>query len=225
MFVPSLESPQVDEDDLGHLSRSLRLRDGDPLTISDGAGSWRRAEFVADGRLDVVGDVFFIPERPRPLTVAFSLVKGSKPELVIQKLTELGLDRIVVLAAHRSVVRWDNAKVDKAMARWQRIVREAAMQSHRVRLPELEAVVSSTEWLAAPENAISHFDGEPITNSVTSLAIGPEGGWDDVELDIVPAESGRRFLLGHTVLRAETAAITAGALLTASARSPESDVR
>ena len=214
VFVESLDHMVLAEADLDHLARSLRMRDGDELTASDGQGSWRPAVFSSSGSLEPAGDVVVAPEFARRITVAFSLVKGSKPEFAIQKLTELGIDEIVVLEAERSVVKWDDAKRAKAVERWQRIVREAAMQSHRVRLPELGGIRPSSEWLTRPEVAIAHFGGASIGVEHTSIAIGPEGGWSDAEV----AASTSSVTLGDTVLRAETAAIAAGTLLTAAAR-------
>ena len=214
VFVDSLDSMQLSDDDLAHLSKSLRMRDGEPLTASDAQGRWRFAEFVSSGALIPTGEVETVPARAQPLTVAFALVKASKPELVIQKLTELGIDHIVVLAAERSIVKWDDSKSAKALGRWNRIIREAAMQSHQVRLTTIEAVVPAIEWLARPEVAIAHFGGSSITAQHTSVAIGPEGGWSPVEVDAASA----KVSLGVSVLRAETAAIAAGTLLTASGR-------
>ncbi len=214
VFVDSLDALQLADDDLAHLSKSLRMRDGDALTASDGAGKWRTAVFASSGALQPASEVHEVPAPGPELTVAFSLVKGSKPELVIQKLTELGIDRIVVLSAERSVVRWDDAKADKAADRWQRIIREASMQSHRVRLPTFDAVIPAIDWLARPEVAVAHFDGDEIGAQHTSIAIGPEGGWSPNELSGID----RRVSLGATVLRAETAAIAAGTMLTAMSR-------
>ena len=213
VFVDSLDAMHLADDDLAHLGKSLRMRDGDSLTASDGQGNWRPAIYSSTGWLDADGDIVSVAARPQPVTVAFSLVKGSKPELVIQKLTELGVDNIVVLAAERSVVKWDEEKVSKAKLRWQRIVREAAMQSHQVRLPGVQAVVPALEWLAKPEVAIAHFGGATIEATHHSVAIGPEGGWSDSELGMCD----QSVSLGSTVLRAETAAIAAATLLTASA--------
>lgn len=221
VFVDSLDAMQLSDDDLGHLAKSLRMRDGDELSVSDAAGRWRRATFASSGVLSPNSEVREVPATSTDLTIAFSLVKGTKPELVIQKLTELGIDRIVVLAAERTVVRWDEAKVEKALQRWQRIVREASMQSHRVRLPKIDAVVPAADWLSRAEVAVAHFDGDPISKVHRSIAIGPEGGWSDSEL----ALTDERVSLGRTVLRAETAAIAAGTMLTAAAGVAQSDVR
>jgi 16S rRNA (uracil1498-N3)-methyltransferase len=107
-LVPDLKMPHLDPDDAHHLARVLRLRAGDPLVLGDGAGSWRPARFgdppAPSGPIDSV-------DRPTPeITVAFALVKGDRPELVVQKLTELGVDRIIPFRAARSVVRWDDAR-------------------------------------------------------------------------------------------------------------------
>jgi len=217
VFVASRNQLVLDDDDLIHLERSLRMRDGDPLSVSDGVGNWAQAVLRAGGIVELTDPWREIPAPETELTVAFSLVKGSKPELVVQKLTELGIDRIVALMADRSVVRWDDEKVDRATQRWERIVREAAMQSHRVRLPEIVGVTDSHSFLASSREAVSlaHFGGEAIGRGNRCVAIGPEGGWSDRELELANG----RVSLGDTVLRAETAAIAAGVLLAAGRRS------
>ncbi len=213
VFVESLDALSVDEEDMAHLVKSLRMRDGAALTASDGNGRWRAAAFRSTGTLEPTGEIITVPDAVEPATVAFSLTKSAKPEWVIQKLTEVGVTSIVVLRSERTIVRWDDAKIAKATARWDRIVREAGMQSHRVRLPTVEAIVPALDWLARPEVAAAHFNGTPLGDG-RSIAIGPEGGWSDDEVD---AATGT-ISLGSTVLRAETAAITAGVLLMANQR-------
>lgn len=216
VFVASREHLALSDDDTAHLERSLRMRDGAPLTVSDGRGAWAPGVLRTGGVVELTEAWREVPEPAAKLTVAFSLVKGSKPELVVQKLTELGVDRIVGLVADRSVVRWDDAKIDKATQRWNRIVLEASMQSHRVRLPEIGGVVETHSFfLSEPGVSLAHFDGEPVGPNHRCISIGPEGGWSDRELEITAG----RVSLGETVLRAETAAIAAGTLLTAARRS------
>ncbi len=222
VFVASLDAPQLDEDDRHHLSKALRMRAGDALTVSDGNGSWAAAEYAIDGPMQLTGEPVFVPAADRPTTVAFSLVKGQKPELVVQKLTELGVDRIVGLDAERSVVRWDERKIAAQLERWARIAREASMQSHRVRLPEISGVIPALDHLAQPEVCVAHFGGEPLGVQHRSIAIGPEGGWSDTE---AAAAGSRTVTLGATVLRAETAAIAAGTLLSATTVMGSSDPR
>ena len=86
------------------------------------------------------------------------------------------------------------------------------MQSHQVRLPTIEGVLDAATWLESSGAAISHFGGPlliEVADSVRSVAIGPEGGWSDAEIEIASSI----VSLGNTVLRAETAAVAAGALL------------
>ncbi len=216
VFVTSQDHLVLAAEDASHLERSLRMRDGDSLTVSDGQGSWAPGVLRTDGLVELSDTWRHIAAPAVEITIAFSLVKGSKPELVVQKLTELGVDQIVALVADRSIVRWDEAKVAKATKRWNRIIREASMQSHRVRLPVLGGVADSDTFFASESPvAVAQFGGEPVGNEHRCIAIGPEGGWSDREL----ASAAGRVSLGETVLRAETAAIAAGTLLAAARRS------
>ncbi|GIT45458.1 MAG: ribosomal RNA small subunit methyltransferase E [Acidimicrobiales bacterium] len=183
----------------------LRLRDGDSLTVGDGLGRWRPARFGSDLRID--GEVVEVPAASRTVAVGFALIKGGRPELVVQKLTELGVDRILPLAAERSVVRWDEAKVASQYERMVRVAREAGMQSRRARLPEVAPVAPVESLLNA---AMADPGGEVLDADVDVLLVGPEGGWTPEEL-----RERRRINLGSTILRAETAAIVAGVLLVA----------
>ena len=130
----------------------LRLRAGEVVTASDGAGRWVACRWVGGAALEIDGEVVVEPE-PTPLvTVAFSPVKGERPEWAVQKLTELGVDRIVPLVAARSVVRWTGDRGEAVVARWRRVAREAAMQSRRAWLPAVEGAVSFGEavgWAGA----------------------------------------------------------------------------
>jgi 16S rRNA (uracil1498-N3)-methyltransferase len=207
-FVADVEHPELRDDDRHHLARVLRLRTGDELTVSDGRGRWRWCRF--GDALHPVGAVA-VDERPQPaLTVGFALVKGAKPELVVQKLTELGIDRIVPFVATRSVVRWDDVKADRAHERLDAVAREAAMQSRRTWLPRVEPVATFAA-LAVEGAALCHRDGAPPSLATPTLLVGPEGGWAPEEL----AAGLPTVALGPTVLRSETAAIAAASLLTA----------
>src|SRR5439155_11758539 len=128
VFVPDFSAPTLDDGDLHHLARPLRLRPGEPVTASDGAGRWR--PFVWSGErleADGAGDVMVAPA-PRPaVTVAFALTKGERPEWVVQRLAEAGVDRIVPFVAARSVVRWDPARSARNVARLRAVARAAAM--------------------------------------------------------------------------------------------------
>ena len=194
----------------------LRLRPGEPVSASDGAGSWRWCTLGTRG-LDPVGDVVASAPLQPPITVAFALVKGDRPEWIVQKLTELGVDVIVPFESARTVVRWrGTAREEHHVSRLRKVAREAAMQSRRLFLPEVATVRAVAEVFADPAMAVAEPGGETPTAAITALAIGPEGGFTGDEL----ALANRRVALPGGVLRAETAAIAAGVVL-AMARATE----
>lgn len=218
VFVDDLEAPVPDDDDVRHLSRVLRLRQGEPVVAADGAGSWRLCRFVASppgaASLAPDGPVQLEPVPRHPVTIGFVPVKGERPEWVVQKLTELGVDRIVVLRSARAVVRWDGDRRVKALERLGRVAREAAAQSRRARLPSLDGVwdLATLASEAAPDGlALAHPGGPPPHDALRCLAVGPEGGWGQDER----AQGMGLVGLGPGVLRAETAAVAAGTLLCA----------
>ena len=187
----------------------LRLRAGEELTVCDGAGGVLRCRFGP--RLEPVGEVERVPRPAPPVTVAFAVVKGQRPEWAVQKLTEIGVDRIVPLLAARSVVRWPPGEVGGQLARLRRVAREAAMQSRRAWLPAVEGVTPFADVAAEAGAALAHPGGGRPGLDRPVLLVGPEGGWDGGEL----ARGLPRVGLGPSVLRAETAAVVAGALLCA----------
>lgn len=185
------------------------MRAGDRLTVGDGAGRFRVVRFGPD--LDVDGPTVAVP-RPTPaIAVAFALTKGDRPELAVQKLTEVGVDVITPFVSARTVVRWDAAKAARNVARWRAIAREAAAQCHRAWLPTVGDVVAFDAAAALPGAALAHPDGDPPTLGRPTVLVGPEGGWSPEE----EAAVADRVRLGPHVLRSETAAVVAGALLAA----------
>lgn len=205
-FVSDLERPSLDESDRHHLERVLRLRPGDPLTVSDGLGRWRECRFGAD--LEVAGEVQIERRLDPPLTIAFAPVKGDRPEWVVQKLTELGVDRVVVLDAERSVIRWNPERASRQLERLGKVAREAAMQCRRCHLPAVEGLVTVAEAAGWPGVVRADAGGGPPSLDHRVVLIGPEGGWTARERDLAPSAVG----LGDHVLRAETAALAAGVL-------------
>lgn len=206
-FVVDLDRPTLDDGDRHHLQRVLRLRDGDPFTVSDAKGSWRAVTLGAV--VEPTGPIFSVPAPPYSLGLGVALTKAAKPEFAVQKATELGLDEVVFFAADRSVVRWDEAKRAKNLQRLQTIAREAAMQSRRTSLPEVSFVASFAALASRGGIVRADFGGAPVNSAHRFVVIGPEGGWSPEECLAVPATVD----LGPTVLRAETAAVTAGAYL------------
>lgn len=205
VVVSDVADPILDTDDRHHLDRVRRLRSGDRVSVTDGRGAWRWCRFGDPLELD--GPIVFDP-RPTPeLSVAFAITKGDRPEIVVQKLTEIGVDRIIPFTADRSVVRWDAEKAARNHERFSRIARGATMQSRRTWSPIVEPVATFAEVAARPGAVRADIGTEAITARTTLVMIGPEGGWSEDERSI-PTVS-----LGGNVLRAETAAIVAAALM------------
>ncbi|MEY2580984.1 MAG: rRNA (uracil1498-N3)-methyltransferase [Ilumatobacteraceae bacterium] len=208
VFVESLETPELTDEDEHHLRRVLRIRENDLVTLSDGVGSWVTARLTADG-LSVASTPVFESE-PQTSVVLSAIPKADRPEWMVQKLTELGATAIGFVDCARSVVRWDEARADRQMQRLGRIARESAMQSRRVRLPKLLGVVPFGDVAASATCAIADPDGGQLTADLDTVLVGPEGGFTEGELDSVT----RRVTLSPNVLRVETASLAAAFLLT-----------
>jgi 16S rRNA (uracil1498-N3)-methyltransferase len=140
-----------------------------------------------------------------------SPVKGDRTDFVVEKLVEVGVDHIVLLApVERSVVRWAANKVDHVMERYSRIARAAAMQSRRVFLPTVSGPTPLAS-LAHAGAAVAEPGGTADWGDVTTMIIGPEGGFTASEIAGIPSA----VHLGPTILRAETAAIVGAARMVA----------
>jgi len=210
VFVDDVGHPDLSAEDRHHLERVLRLRSDEKITVGDGAGRWRWCRLGGSGGpLSPLSGVFTDP-RPEPtLTVALALTKGHRPELAVQKLTEIGIDRIALFSARRSVARWNPERAIHHLDRLRRVAREAASQSRRVWLPVIEPVVDFEEVAGRPGAVMAERNGRPLAVPDLLVMIGPEGGWDPAELESGPPQVG----LGPGVLRAETAALAAGVIL------------
>ncbi|MGO9855603.1 MAG: RsmE family RNA methyltransferase [Acidimicrobiales bacterium] len=220
VFVDDPGRPVLSAEDVHHLGRVLRLRKGEEVIAADGRGHWTRNTWGGGDQLEPlgaeagapIGAVRFEARVEPPLTVAFAPVKGERPEWVVQKLTELGIDRIVPLFSERSVVRWSGARGQATVERLRRVAREAAAQCRRLWLPEVSDSVPFGDLaaLGAPgEVVLAQLSGDRPSVSQRVVAVGPEGGWSTGEL----ASGLPTVGFGLSVLRAETAAVTAGALL------------
>jgi len=213
VFVEDISHPVLTDGDVHHLSRVLRLKNGEVVSCSDGRGAWRVTHWK-DGAVESVSEVVTEPERSISLTVAIAPVKGDKTDLTIEKLVEIGIDRIAILQPlERSVVRWASDKTSQVMDRYRRIALAAAMQSRRVYLPEIVGPISLGA-LGADAVAMAEPGGQASWDGVRTLVIGPEGGFSPSEL----ASCLPTIDLGSTILRAETAAIVGASLMVAHSR-------
>ena len=219
---------EVGGEDGHHLARVLRLEAGEPVTVADGSGAWRpyRVSEVRSGaavRLEATAGPDREPVLSPRLAVAFALTKGDKPDLVVQKLTELGVDRIVPVIAERSVSRPSGERATAVVERWRRVVREAARQCRRATLPAVEDVTALDKLAGHPALVVAERGAAtpdalgPPPGAELLVVVGPEGGLTDEEVKRLGPWA--RLDLGPHILRAETAALAAAALLN-SARAP-----
>lgn len=203
VLVADVRAPTLDDDAAHHVFRVLRVRPGASVTVTDGAGRWRPC-VAGDGDLEPDGDIVDVERRSRPLTVACTIPKQDRPEWIVQKLTELGIDRVVLLHAERSVVRWNDDRAARHLAKLRRVAAEALQQSRGVWLPEIVGPVRAIDLV--PSAAAAEPGAPPLSAADTTVAIGPEGGWSPDEL----AAAGSTVSVGDRVLRVETAAVVAG---------------
>jgi 16S rRNA (uracil1498-N3)-methyltransferase len=213
--------------------RVLRLRTGDTMELFDGAGARWSARLVEAGRdsarLELLAPLAPRPESPLRLTLAQCLSAADRMDYTIEKAVELGVAAIVPVASERSVVRLDEARAQRRVTHWRRVIVAAAMQCGRDRLPDLAAPVPLADWLAAraptqPGWVLDPEAVEPLTAAAlrlpcggaeATLLVGPESGLAPHEI----AQARRAGLvpvrLGPRVLRTETAGLAALAVLQA----------
>lgn len=226
----------VDGDEGFHASNVRRIRVGEQIDLSDGAGTLAHCvvEETAKGRLSarVTERVAIASARPT-VTVVQALPKSDRSELAVELATEAGADGFVAWQATRCVARWDGPKVDKGLRRWEAVARSAARQSRRAYVPTVDGVVSTSALtqrvadavaggavvLALHESATEPFAELPLAQGDSlMLIVGPEGGIADEEIAALTGAGAKAVRLGPTVLRTSTAAAVAlgaiGALTT-----------
>lgn len=199
------------------LRHVLRLHDGDELAVFDGSGKEWLARLQGE-TAELVRPIEGVVEPQTQLTLFQATIKPARLELVLQKGTELGITRFVPFAAERSV------RTAERRARWQSIVAEAAEQSGRRIVPEIASVLSFDEAVAeATSRGVPFMPWEgadrPKLSAVhrhcrhLALIVGPEGGFTENEVERARARGAVTVTLGRRILRSETAAIVAAALL------------
>jgi 16S rRNA (uracil1498-N3)-methyltransferase len=205
-----------------HLIHVLRAKSGSRVTLFDGSGAEFTAEISKVSRssveLDVIERLEIDRELPFDLTIAVALPKGDRQRWLVEKAVELGVGRIVPLRTERSVAQ----PVDKALTRLRRSVIEASKQCGRNRLLRIEPPQDWPDFVTAETSASCRLLAHPgcgeelpcrqISEDVL-LAIGPEGGFTDAEVELAVAAGWQPVSLGPRILRIETAAITLAALV------------
>jgi 16S rRNA (uracil1498-N3)-methyltransferase len=226
----------LDEGETRHLRDVLRLNVGDIVNVFDGGGREFecRVEEIQkrSTALSILKEIKpTAPESNLDLTICAAILKGDKTDFAVQKLVELGVSRFVPMLTVRSDVKPKDAA--KRVERWRRIAFEAAKQCGRAKLMTVDEVVSFEEKMQKPavqkparskdENSdrllilFSERDGKAfnISSTPTSLTafLGPEGGWDDAELELARDLEIPIFTLHGRIMKADTAAIAISALL------------
>ncbi|WP_257346063.1 16S rRNA (uracil(1498)-N(3))-methyltransferase [Pseudalkalibacillus decolorationis] len=217
-------------EDVKHIAKVMRMSLGDHIVCSD------NDHRVALCRINEITDSSVVlsiekwieehNELPIPVTIAQGLPKHDKLEMIVQKGTELGANQFIPYQASRSIVKWDQKKAKKKTERLQKIIKEAAEQSHRSLMPECREPVSFEDLLSIGESytiKIVAFEEEAKANETTRLAnllinadssrdrilviIGPEGGLTDEEVKALQLAGFVTCGLGPRILRTETAGI------------------
>jgi 16S rRNA (uracil1498-N3)-methyltransferase len=218
----------IEGDAAHHLGHVLRAQPGQLYELSDGNSAWlARIETVARNRVEfALLEQLAAPQRGVETTLLLSIVKFDAFEWAIEKATELGVSRIVPLAADRSE-KGLLAAATKRSQRWQKILLESSQQSRRLRVPLLDDPVKPAQAFAAQSAnvrlVLSERSDAPSIRTVlgrvsdasnanpatAALAIGPEGGWTDDELASARSCGFQEASLGQLILRTETAVIAA----------------
>lgn len=198
-------NPVLSKDDEHHLRTVLRAKSGEEIVVTNGRGDWTLCSVTSEG-LNVVTPLHHDPEVPET-TLYMAPLKGDRSEWAVAKATELGVSKIVPLLSERMVVKFKGEAKEKILRRWQRIADESCGQSRRT----YDVSVAEPVFVRdVPSHvAICDFDGSPQWQGITDVAIGPEGGWGPDEW----GSDRKKLTLGRTVLRGETAAVSAVSLM------------
>lgn len=220
----------IEGEDVKHISRVLRSRENDKLEVCDMDNN----EYICEIReinkdnilLDIIEKVNIKRESNLKVKLYQGIPKGTKMELILQKLTEIGVDEIVLVQAKRSVTKIDNKKEDKKIERWERIIYEAAKQSKRGKIPKLTGVLTFKEALADMQNndlnlcpyenertiSIKEAIKDSSANTI-GIFVGPEGGFEEEEIEKIQEIDGKVVSLGPRILRTETASVVASSIV------------
>ncbi|GFG50853.1 16S rRNA (uracil(1498)-N(3))-methyltransferase [Mycolicibacterium agri] len=230
--IPAVgELALVDGDEGFHAATVRRIRPGEKLDLSDGAGTMAHCVIEDTGKARLSARVLerwtVDPQAP-PVTVVQALPKSDRSELAIELATEAGADAFIAWQAARCVARWDGGRADKGLRRWRAVARAAARQSRRPHIPTVSGVVTTDELVASVRDAVAagttvlvlhQSAAAPLPKSALAqanslmLVVGPEGGIADDEVAALAEAGAQPARLGPTVLRTSTAAAVAlGAL-------------
>lgn len=218
----------LDGDPARYVGRSLRLRPGSALTVFDGSGGEYAATVLEFRKQRVLIGLGAWSDReaesPLKLHLVQSISRGDRFDLVVQKATELGVQRISPVLSEHSVVRLDAGRAQKKVAHWTRIAQSACEQCGRNSVTQIDLPVNFHDWLDRSRTAdTARLILEPRADKpiaalepplpAVEVLIGPEGGWSGAELEAAAAAGLLAVTMGLRILRTETAALTAVSIL------------
>ena len=210
-----------DADESRHLARVLRLRPGDTVVATDGAGRdyTVRLERLGEEAVGaVLAEAAGVAASPLAITLIQGMPKGDKMEAIVRAATELGVARVLPALCERTIVRLEASRWRERARRWQRVAREAAKQSGRAVIPEVEPPRPLDGWLAAEPPGdlplcLWEGGGAPLGGVLAAasrprsatVVIGPEGGLTAGEVEVARTRGLQVVSLGPRILRTETA--------------------
>ena len=214
----------ITESDFNHISNVLRMKTGDEILVScNGQASLCKIEIFSDYvKAEVIEENYHNTNLPIKIHLFQGLPKSDKMELIIQKAVELGVEEITPVEMNRCVVKIEEKKKKSKQERWQLIAESAAKQSKRVVIPKVNNIISYKQFLEKTEELsvllvpYENKDGMKATKEAlkeiksgdtVGIIIGPEGGFDEKEIDLATDVGGKTISLGSRILRTETAAI------------------
>ena len=223
----------IDGPDVNHIRNVLRMNPGEEVNVTDGSGEKvYRCAIASIGEDKVELNIMWAQEKgmelPSKIYLFQGLPKSDKMELIIQKAVELGVYEIIPMATARAVVKLDQKKAAAKVKRWQAISESAAKQSKRLLIPEVKEPVKCSEALKLasdldvrliPYELAEGMDGtRRIIQSVkpgqsVAVFIGPEGGFEEAEVELAKEAGFQAITLGRRILRTETAGMTVLSIL------------
>lgn len=212
--------------DVNHIRNVLRMKAGEELWISDGRQKEYHCSIESLEEQEVLLHILYAQEPdyelPSRLYLFQGLPKADKMELIIQKAVELGAFEIIPVETKRCVVKLDAKKAEKKVSRWQQIAESAAKQSKRMLIPKVKGVLSFQEALSYAKDlditlipyelAKGMGETKEILRSIVpgrsiGIFIGPEGGFEEHEVEAAVAAGAKPVTLGRRILRTETAGL------------------
>lgn len=214
----------LENSDIHHIKKVMRCKNNDKIEIVyDKKVFLCNIDEIETMKLSIIDSYEEDRESNVNLTIALSLVQEQKFDLILQKLTELGVNNIIPLKTERSIVKIDKQKEEKKKTRWESICKEASEQAHRVTIPKIEKIINMNELLnyKKQQNLICSLTDktqplEEYLNKDTKeilFVIGPEGGFSNKEENFLIQNGFLPTTLGKRVLRVETAAIYVASII------------